>query len=131
MRIAVFTVLLIFSMTAFASQEGVLAFDNLHVDSKGIGESGPVVVDVIQRDRGIQRFSVHAFDRSYELTESQLRELGPGMYNSIQVSYERGYKELGGRTIYIKVSMAFTSAVERSKFIVITEAGSITLTNHV
>ena len=131
MRIAILTVLLIISMAAFASKEGALAFGHLHVDSKGIGESGPVVVDVIQGDRGIQRFSVHAFDRSYELTESQLRELGPGMYNSIQVSYERGYKELGGRTIYIKISMAFTSAVERGKFIVITEAGSVTLKDHV
>jgi hypothetical protein len=54
-----------------------------------------------------------------------LRELEGGQYNSIQLSYESGYKELGGRTIYIKLGKAFTSEEVKVVIVVVTEGGKV------
>jgi hypothetical protein len=48
------------------------------------------------------------------------------MYNSIQISREAGYAELGGRTIYVKLGVGFTSGqLSRTRYVVVTEAGTI------
>jgi hypothetical protein len=47
------------------------------------------------------------------------------MANSIQLSYEHGYKDLGGRTIYLLMTMGFTSGVPQGKLVSVTERGDI------
>lgn len=119
------TALLAASAAIHASQEGVVAFQKLHFESR-LPEEGLVVIEATQDTQGMQRFIVQAFGRSYQLTTAQLRDLAGGLYNSVQVSGEGGYPELGGRTLYIKVSMGFTSSTQgRSKYVVITQAGTV------
>lgn len=123
--VSIATALLVASTSLRASQEAVVAFTNLHFESQGIGESESVIIDANQSHNGVQRFSVRAFGKLHQLTDLQLKALGAGQYNSVQVNCEGGYRELGGRTIYIKISMAFNSGEVRSKTIVIKEAGSV------
>jgi hypothetical protein len=68
---------------------------------------------------------VDAFGKTIQLSPEQLTALHGGLYNLIQLSYERGYKGLGGRTIYIKLGTAFTSGEEASIFVAISEDGRV------
>jgi hypothetical protein len=128
MRLTIAFILLALSSTSFASQEGILALDKLLLESAGIGESGPVKVSGSQTPTGITSLQVQAFGKSVQLSPAQLKALEGGHYNSIQLSYEGGYKELGGRTIYIKLSTAFTSGLVASIFVVVTEDGKVRVT---
>lgn len=125
MRSLLAAALLTTSAFLHASEEGILPFGHLHFEAAIPEDWGPVVIDATQGEKGMQRFSVQAFGRSYLLTPSQLGELGGVMYNSMQVSREVGYAELGGRTIYIRVGVGFTSAQGQGKYVVVTEAGTI------
>lgn len=125
MRLTIAFILLTLSIAASASQEGILALDKILFESAGIGESGPVKVSGSQASTGITALKVDAFGKSVQLSATQLKALDGGQYNAIQLSYEGGYKELGGRTIYIKLSKAFTSGEVASVFVVVTEDGKV------
>jgi hypothetical protein len=114
------------SVILHASQEAIFPIGSLRMESASLGDWGPVVIDATQDEKGMQRFGVQAFGRTYLLTPSQLREIGGVMYNSIQISREAGYAELGGRTIYVKLGVGFTSGqLSRTRYVVVTEAGTI------
>lgn len=118
------TALLAGSTALHASQEAAIAFQKLHFEAR-LPDDGLVVIEATQDTQGMQRFVVQAFGRSHQLTTAQLHDLD-GRYNSIQVSGEEGYPELGGRTLYIKLSMSFTSSTPRRiKYVVINQAGTV------
>lgn len=126
--ILVLAVLACAVMPASASQEGVLAFGAFTINSFGIGESGPIVVSGRQGQRGVESLEVKAFGKVFALNAEQLRMLQGGLLNGLQLSYEGGYRELGGRTIYLWFSKGFTSGVAEAKLITIRENGVITVT---
>src|SRR5262245_30302230 len=109
----------------FASQEGVLVLGAFRVESPGIGESGPVVVSGTRNSKGIENLRVEAFGKQFNLTQEQLKSLSGVLVNGLQLSYEGGYRELGGRTLYLLFSMGFTSGITQRRFVVITENGSV------
>ena len=47
------------------------------------------------------------------------------MLNSLQLSYEAGYKETGGRTLYLVLSQDFTSGVVVRRFVTVKETGTV------
>jgi hypothetical protein len=130
MRIAIAILLISLSSPLFASKEGMLALATLQLESDGVGESGPVKITGSQTPAGVTSLRVDAFDKTFELSPSQLKTLDGGLYNFIQLSYERGYKELGGRTIYIKLGIALTSGEDTAIFIAIHEDGQVKITRH-
>ena len=117
--------LLFVCFSANASQEGGLRFSSFVTESDGIGTSGPIKVSGTQNIKGIESLKVNAFGRLYELNAKQLKELQPFGANGLQLTYEHGYKELGGRTIYIILSTGFTSKTVRRKLVSVSESGSI------
>ena len=110
---------------ASASQEGMLGWSSFAVESSGIGASGVVRVTGTRRDRVLTSFTVEAFGRTFVLREAQLQQLTDFFVNGMQLSYEHGYPELGGRTLYILVSGGFISGVRSSKLIRMSERGDI------
>jgi hypothetical protein len=127
-RYLIATVLLAASAVLHASQEGIFPIGSMRIESASVGDWGAVAIDIKQDDKGMQRFGVQAFGRSYLLSAAQLRELEGVMYNAIQISREAGYAEREGRTIYVKLGVGFTSGqVSRVKYVVVTEAGAITV----
>ena len=76
MRSLLAAALLTISALLHASEEGTLPFGHLRLEAAIPGDGGPVVIDAMQDEKGMQRFSVQAFGRSYLLTPSQLGELG-------------------------------------------------------
>jgi hypothetical protein len=126
----VLAALLAFSLLAVApahgSQEGALKWSSFSIDSEGIGSSGPVSISGKQDATGITAMTIKAFGRTYELGKEHLDKLKSIFMNGMQVSYEGGYKDLGGRTLYIQVSRGFfVSGIASRKFIIVNERGDI------
>jgi hypothetical protein len=110
---------------AHASQEGILVWSAFSIESLGIGSSGPVSISGKQDRTGPTAVTVKAFGRTYLLAKDHLQKLEGVMMNGMQLSYEGGYKELGGRTLYIQLLRGFTSGVPLRRTIEIRERGDI------
>jgi hypothetical protein len=115
---------------ARASQEGQLAWSSFSVESPGIGSSGPVTISGRQAATGLTAMTIKAFDRQIALAKPQLDALKPLRMNGMQLSFDTGYKELGGRTLYVQLLSGFVASGDRvEKVLVITERGDIEVTN--
>jgi hypothetical protein len=112
---------------AFASEEGVLVWSSFSVHSAGIGSSGLIDVSGTYGGAGVEQLVVKAFGKEYVLSSVQLRQLQGVHVNGMQMSYEAGYAELGGRSIYLVLSMGFTSGTRAAKRITLNERGDITI----
>ena len=111
---------------AFSSQEGVLDLSDFTVKSKGIGSSGPVLITGARNEQNeFVSLKIEAFGKEYNISPEELKKIPKGFYNGIQLSYEHGYKELDGRTIYIILQMGFVSKTNSKVLITISENGNI------
>ena len=110
-----------------ASEEGAFEFRTFRFESRD--ESGPVFVAGVQGDHGITSLKVSAFRKSFTLTPAQLKQLRGLSVNGVQLSGEGGYKELGGRTLYLIFSMGFTSGITQAKLVSVNERGDIKVEN--
>jgi len=112
--------------SALASQEGVLALQDFKIETRGIGESGPVIVTGKQDEKNqVTALKVEAFGKAFELKAADLEKIPKFPYNGIQLSFETGYKELGGRTIYVNLQFGFTSGNKQRVLITIPENAAI------
>ena len=114
---------LCFPPTLFSSKEGIMAWSDFSISSRGIGESGPVSVSGTQTPEGIASLRVRAFGREVAAEPSQIMELRGFLANGMLLSYEAGYKELGGRTVYLIFFKGFTSGVQSAMRVEINERG--------
>jgi len=114
-----------FAALASASEEGILAFGSFRIESPGIGESGPVAIAGTRSPEDLQSLTVEAFGKKVALSPAQLQDLSFASVNSVQLSYAAGYKELGGRTVYVQFAKGFTSGIITRKFVVVTEGGTV------
>jgi hypothetical protein len=112
---------------AIASKEGLLSLNAFALESPGIGQSGPVKVAGAQSDRGITLLRIEAFGKTFNIGPDQLRQLRGFNANGVQITYEGGYGDLGGRTIYVIFSRGFTSGVVLQRYVSVTETGSVTV----
>lgn len=113
---------------SFAAKEGILPLSRFHIESVGIGDSGKIVVDGQQNERSqISHLTVHAFGKVYVVPQKNLDQLTEMTINGIQLSYTHGYKELGGREIYIQFQKGFTSGSVAQATLIINENGEIRL----
>lgn len=99
--------------------------DSFEASSRGIGDSGPVTMSGKQDESGLSKLTITAFGKRFDLDAGQLSRIHGFHANGLQLSYEAGYEELGGRTIYIVVSKGFTSGVIDKRYVVITEHGAV------
>ena len=122
--VAVITALI---CSATASEEGAFTFHKFRFESRD--ESGPVVVSGTAQFNSIESLRIDAFHRSFALKTAQLKQLRGLILNSVQLSGEGGYAELGGRTIYLLLSTGFTSGITQSKLVTVNERGDIKIEN--
>ena len=113
------------SLNVVASQEGALQLFKFTIESKGIGNSGLVKISGEQNQQNeIISLKIEAFGKEYNISDDNLKKL-PKVYNGIQISYEEGYKELGGKTIYIIFQMGFTSGVKKQTVLSLAENNTV------
>ncbi len=114
--------LLVSASFAIASKEGLIQVSELTYSSKGIGNSGPVNVCIkTDDDGGVNKFVIKTFGKTVDLPKSDLERIPKFLYNGINVSYERGYPEVGGKTLYIVLSSRLSESVMNETMIVVTE----------
>ena len=106
-----------------ASVEGILALEKFTVESSGIGKSGPVTVTGTQNNLGITALNVLAFGKSISVSSQDLEKLKGLTANGLQISYEEGYKNTGGKTVYVSFIKGFTSGEKKRVSVSITENG--------
>jgi len=112
-----------------ASQEGLLSLNAFALESPGIGQSGPVKIAGAQSASGITLLRIEAFGKTFNIGPDQLQQLRGFNANGVQITYERGYVDLGGRTIYVIFSRGFTSGVVLQRYVSVTETGLVAVTD--
>lgn len=112
-RIIIGLLILLLCPSSYASKEGLLQFSAFTIESPGVGS-----------------LNVTAFGQSFVLNSSQLAQLRSLSVNGIQISYEAGYPQFGGKTIYLVFSKGFTSSLRESKLVTIKERGDINVTDN-
>jgi len=118
-------VVILFCQPIFASQEGILSISSFRLESKGIGSSGNVVVTGKKDDSGVLvELKVKAFSKEINVPKKTLAKISTKYQNGIQISYEAGYKKLGGRTVYILFQKGYTSSVKEKAVLAVKEDGS-------
>jgi hypothetical protein len=120
---------LVIASVAVADVEGILSFGSFRIESPGIGDSGPITLSGSQGQEGIQSLTVQAFDKQITLSAAQLQGLRSVVFNGVQLSYSHGYKQLGGRTIYVTFSRGFTSGLIERRLVEFTESGTAKVTS--
>ena len=90
-----------------ASEVAAYEFRAFRFESRDV--SGPVTVTGTQGDYGITALQITAFRKSFTLTPAQLKQLRGLRVNQVQLTGEGGYRGLGGRTLYLLLSMGFES----------------------
>jgi hypothetical protein len=111
---------------ASASKEGILPLSNFRLESDGIDGSGKVVVEGKgDKDGHLVSLKVTAFGRDYLLPKDKVAQFARLMANGVQISYEAGYAELGGRTVYVQLQMGWTSSTRQKAVVTVTENGKI------
>ena len=118
--------LLAVASSAHASKEGILALSSFRLESIGIGSSGKITVEGKQNDKAqIITLRISAFGKDFVVPPEKLRPLAELQSNGVRISYEAGYQEQGGRTVYIQLQMGFTSHTVKKAVITIKEDGQI------
>jgi len=112
------------SLFANASQEGVLSFSEFTIKSTGIGKSGAVEIVGTKNEDGVfSSIRVSAFGKMFSFPEKILIQIPAVNQNGIQLTYEAGYRTLGGKTIYIQFQKGFTSGVQSTFIVSVNEQG--------
>jgi hypothetical protein len=68
---------------------------------------------------------VRAFGREFVLDETQLRQLKGMSVNGMHLSYEPGYPEVGGRTLYLELSTTYSGELHNKRRLAVSERGGI------
>lgn len=124
----IFLLVLLFTVACNvqSSEEGILAFSNFRLESGGLGSSDKVIVEGVQNTKGqIVSLNVSAFGKDYIVPKERLADLDGLSANGVRISYEAGYAELGGRTIYIQFQMGFVSHTVHQVLVTLTEDGKV------
>jgi hypothetical protein len=125
-RLALAILLVGVAGSAYASQEGTLPISSFRLESDGAGASGKITVEGKQNAKAqLIELKIKAFGKDYVVPAKKLGLLAELRANGIRISYESGYKELGGKTVYIQLQMGFTSHTLQTALITITENGEI------
>ncbi len=110
---------------ALASKEGYLTLDSFSVSSNGVGDSGNVIINGKQTNKGLTELTVTAFGKTINVPADKLTEIGVISANQIHISYEHGYHGLDGRTIYLRLTRGTASGSKAGKIIEIQASGKI------
>ena len=104
----------------------ILAFSSFRLESAGIGSSGKIVIAGQQDEKSqITTLTISAFGKDYLVPKEKLAKLAGLPSNGVRISFEQGYPELGGRTVYLQLQMGFTSFTKKEALITLTEDGKI------
>jgi hypothetical protein len=90
---------------AYADKEGGLSLYSVMLDSPGTSDSGPIHVEMKRSDEGIETLAISAFGKSELAPPELLKSIKEKKWlNGIQLSWSKGYRLTGGRTVYVSLT---------------------------
>jgi hypothetical protein len=107
------------------SREGTLIWSSFVIESAGIGSSDAVTITGSLSGGSITSMTIKAFGREVVLERAHLDALKGSSMNGVLLTYEHGYDQAGGRTMYVKMLSGFLSGVRASKVLVVNERGDV------
>ena len=107
------------------SREGTLVWSSFVIESAGVGSSDTVAITGSLSGGSITSMTIKAFGRDVVLERAHLDALKGLPMNGVLLTYEHGYEEAGGRTVYVKMLSGFLSGVRASKVLVVNERGDV------
>lgn len=112
-------IFLYFIPTATASKEHVLQLTKFRLESVSQGEPGTIIVHGSQDQSGkFHELEVEIMGMVVAVPANILQQI-PALSNGVIISSEAGYKELGGRTVYITFLVTWSNAREiRERFVI-------------
>ena len=117
--ILILSILLLVSNPVRASQERAETFSSFSIEASAASVHGK------QSQAGVEALRIDAFGRTFTLSKKQLRALDGLIVNGIQVSSDAGYPGMGGQSIYIRLSLGFTSGELAHKYVVVSEENGV------
>lgn len=111
----------------WSSEEGAVVWSSFSIHSAGLDDSGPIEV-LGQAERGtVTKLTIKAFGRENVLKPEHLRQLDGLYLNAMQLTYEPGFTDVFGPSIYLTLSTSFASGATIEKRVMVTEGGTITV----
>lgn len=102
-RVSWLAAALLASAPALASEEDHLPWRSVDVACFEHAQTGKVSVKARADAKGLASFVLHAFGKVHALSKAQLQQLRGFPLESLQVTHEAGYAELGGHTVHARL----------------------------
>lgn len=83
---------------------------SLTLDCGTIEKAGKVSLTATTDDTGFRRFEFVAFGQTHRLSEDDIKKLREFPLDSLLVTHEAGYPQLGGHTVYFRFRRTFYDA---------------------
>ena len=98
---------LLIALPSMASEEEYLAWSSLRLECKESPQAGKVTVFATMGDAGLSSFQLTAFGKDHSLAASDLAKVRDFPLDSLRVTHEAGYPQLGGHTVHFKLSRSY------------------------
>lgn len=131
LRFLVISLSLFMSQLLLASQEQVLPVSEFYMKSKGVGESGEVLINgKIDNQGRFVSLSVNAFGTIYLIHPWLMQRISLPYQNAVELSYEERSREHGGRTIFLRFQSGLSRSSNKHIKISISENGAMHLVEY-
>lgn len=95
------------AMGAHASEESYVSWNRVRIESNGDPVTGMIRFEAGVDGEMWKSVRAFAFGRTYDLSTGQVARLRGYPLNSLVITHEAGYKELGGHTVHFKLSRQY------------------------
>jgi len=95
---------LMYTTAAQASEEEILPWQEVRIVCAERPETGKVELIAVSDTNGYRQVEIVAFGKNHPVPPSDLPKLTGYRLNSLRLTHEPGYKELGGHTVHLRLN---------------------------
>ena len=95
---------------AHASEEEFIGWRTIKLDCGVVEKAGKISLTASADNTGIESFEIAAFGQTHRLSEADLKRLRGFPLNSLKVTHEAGYPQLGGHTVHFRFRKVYYDA---------------------
>jgi len=93
----------IFSINGFTSEEEYVGWDYVRIVTPGNKETGKILFEAKTEEGSYKYVSINVFSKKYTVSRKDLPRLKGFPLNSLNITHEAGYPEIGGHTVHFKL----------------------------
>jgi hypothetical protein len=96
-----------------ASEEEILPWSEVRIVGPERKDTGTIVFSAKTAGDTFQEVRIEAFGKTFTVAKEDLPKLAGFPLNSLAITHEAGYEELGGHTVYFKMKRLFYDREKR------------------